>query len=198
MAREGCTATFLPNDRVLVTGGDDLWGGGSRVELFNLATRSWYPACGRSACSESPDFRGVSDHTATQLPDGRFLVLGGYRGQSEQNPWRLPVALYDSASMAWLTGVVAPMRQARAEHTATLLPDGRVLVVDGITPEGVASASEIYDPASNTQSPTGSLSEARTRHTTTLLSDGRVLVVGGLGAGYRPLASAEFFVPPPR
>ena len=66
------------------------------------------------------------------------------------------------------------MSGIRSYHTATLLPDGQVLVTGG----GQASA-EIYDPARGTWSPTTSMSTARSGHTATLLQDGRVLVSGG-------------------
>ena len=70
-------------------------------------------------------------------------------------------------------------RQARhrtAGHTATLLPNGQVLVAGGATNTGIA---ELYDPATGTWTTTGR-GRARQDHTATLLSDGRVLVVGGL------------------
>ena len=79
---------------------------------------------------------------------------------------------------------------ARAEHTATLLPDGKVLVAGG---DDLGSA-ELYDPATGMWTATGSMATARVFHTATLLSDGRVLVAGGYGEnGY--LASAELYDP---
>ncbi|HEY8845606.1 MAG TPA: kelch repeat-containing protein, partial [Candidatus Limnocylindrales bacterium] len=80
------------------------------------------------------------------------------------------------------------MATARANHTATLLSDGRVLVI-GSVPPALASA-ELYDPKSGTFSPTGSMTTARSGYTATLLSDGRVLVTGG-----KELASAELYDP---
>jgi hypothetical protein len=66
------------------------------------------------------------------------------------------------------------MRTARYHHTATLLPDGRVLITGG----GDASA-ESYDPRTGTFSPTGSMSVPRGYHSATLMLDGRVLIAGG-------------------
>ncbi len=69
-----------------------------------------------------------------------------------------------------------------AAHTATLLPDGRVLVVGGMDVDDHTLASaEIWDPATGSFEPTGSLAEGRDFHTATLLPDGRVLIVGGRG-----------------
>ena len=68
---------------------------------------------------------------------------------------------------------------ARWDHTATLLPDGMVLVAGGKNNVPLASA-ELYDPASGTWTATGSLvADARQTHTATLLPNGKVLVAGG-------------------
>ena len=89
------------------------------------------------------------------------------------------------------------MAAKRALHGAALLPDGRVLVVGGISDFGVfVPTAELYDPATGTFSNTGSPNESRMRPTTVVLADGRVLVAGGLaddGATY--LQSAEIYDP---
>jgi hypothetical protein len=84
---------------------------------------------------------------------------------------------------------------ARANHTATLLPNGKVLAAGGhnVGLENLASA-ELYDLANGTWTGTGSLAIARQQHTATLLSNGKVLVVGGLNNSV-PLASAELYDP---
>jgi hypothetical protein len=80
---------------------------------------------------------------------------------------------------------------ARYDHTATLLPNGKVLVAGGDDGSGLVFASaELYDPASGTWTGTGSLGAARYEHTATLLPNGKVLVAGGVGTG-SPSASAE-------
>src|SRR5260370_4852434 len=84
------------------------------------------------------------------------------------------------------------MAYPRARHTATLLADGRVLVVGGLGPG--RGNSEIYDPRTNTWSPAGNLISARANHEAVILGDGRVLVIGGRQPG-RPLSSAEIFDP---
>ena len=87
------------------------------------------------------------------------------------------------------------METARAYHTATSLPNGKVLIAGGGTDPSVPLASaELYDPVSKTFSPTGSMGTARAYHTATLLPGGTVLIAGGTGPSGR-LASAELYDP---
>src|SRR5258706_16344581 len=62
----------------------------------------------------------------------------------------------------------APMSAARYEHTATLLPNGKILVVGGFGP-GTLNSVELYNPATNTWSTAASLGIGRALHTATLL-----------------------------
>ena len=71
------------------------------------------------------------------------------------------------------------LNTARVQHTATLLPNGKVLVAGGKIASGLFSESaEIYDPASGTWTATGSLNNPRFSHSATLLPNGMVLVAG--------------------
>ena len=83
---------------------------------------------------------------------------------------------------------------ARDDHTATLLPNGKVLVAGGENGSGALASAELYDPATGTWSATGSLATARDYHTATLLPNGKVLVAGGFN-GSGDLASAELYDP---
>jgi len=88
------------------------------------------------------------------------------------------------------------LAEARAGHTATALPDGRVLVVGGGVRDGMVllAPAEVWVPATASFGAAGSLAEAREGHTATLLPDGRVLVVGGFG-GDGPVSLAEVWEP---
>jgi hypothetical protein len=115
------------------------------------------------------------------LADGAVLVTGGY--SEEGNGYSAGAALYYPA-----TGIFNPtgnMAHGRCFHTATLLGDGTVLIAGGqnpsnnMSPYGVLSSAEVYDPATGTFSATGDLKIAHTAHTATLLLDGTVLIAGG-------------------
>jgi len=84
---------------------------------------------------------------------------------------------------------------ARYPHTATLLPNGKVLVAGGQDYSTIFASAELYDPASGTWTATGSLNTGRHSHTATLLPNGQVLVAGGPGTNGVTTASAELYDP---
>ncbi len=89
------------------------------------------------------------------------------------------------------------MATARADHSATLLDDGRVLVTGGIGVSGAALAlAEVYDPSTNAWTPVAPMHRPRSGHTATLLKDGRVLIAGGDDSGV-PTDWLEIFDPNP-
>ena len=124
-------------------------------------------------------------HRAVLLNDGRVLVRGGESG--------IPSAeVYDQTLSSW-SSAGSVVSGTADSITATLLPDGRVLVA------GSGATSELYQPVTNSWSATGALTVARAGHAAVLLSDGRVLVAGGEGlqtpAGWTSLTSAEIYDP---
>ncbi len=101
----------------------------------------------------------------------------------------LPAALAGNFSSA------APMKTARAGHTATLLASGKVLVAGGIDSNvNFLASAELYDPVSNTWSAAGNLGVARALAKATLLPSGKVLVVGGFN-GIDSVTNADLYDP---
>ena len=86
----------------------------------------------------------------------------------------------------------------RMSHTATLLADGKVLIVGGYGSGLAGSATaELYDPSTGGFAAAGALNEPHADHVAVLLDDGRVLIAGGdtSGAGRTPTAAAELYDP---
>ena len=107
-----------------------------------------------------------------------------------------PNGLAQSAGRYSATG---NMMMPRAGHTATLLPNGKVLIAGGsLTLYEAVTSAELYDPSDGAFVHAGNMNSARSRHTATLLPDGKVLIVGGYADGYQyssPLRNAELYDP---
>ncbi len=126
---------------------------------------------------------------------GGLMALGLAAG-GQGRPGRAGAAADVSNRPAPGLLVPAPaMSAARAAHTATGLPDGRVLVAGGFVEKGSANGAEVYDPGAGRFSPLPPMIATRHSHTATLLQDGRVLIAGGYGEGTTTLGTAEVFDP---
>ena len=103
--------------------------------------------------------------------------------------------LFNPANGTWTA--TGSLNTGREHHTATLLPNGQVLVAGGFnSTSGDLASAELFNPASGTWTATGSLNTGRDLHTATLLPDGQVLVAGGANSNSGlPLTSAELFNP---
>lgn len=179
--RTGHSTTLLADGRVLVAGGGLTIPVLASAELYDPATGLW------TATGSMADTR--SRHSATLLPNGKVLVAGGWSEASFQGPWAR-AELYDPATGSWTAA--APMTAHRMLHTATLLLNGKVLVVGG---RDDAYGAELYDPAINTWAATDPMPIPREFHTATLLPSGKVLVVAGELPGFGAAQVAELYDP---
>lgn len=117
-------------------------------------------------------------HTATLLTNGKVLITGGIDFNS--GGMTLPTAeFYDPSSEMF--SPANDMNTPRANHTATLLPDGRVLIAGGAGSGGnQLNSAELYDPEMNTFTLLAAqMQDPRQGHTATLLDNGKVLITGG-------------------
>ncbi|WP_309896748.1 kelch repeat-containing protein [Archangium sp.] len=202
------TATLLLSNKVLVVGGQNLNGAQKTVDLYD-------PDPAPGSASWSPATRLIEhrhSHTAVRLASGKVLVAGGSAGGALKT-----TELYDPTTDTCIAGTCSvgtwkagpSMQTARYGHTATELPNGKILVVGGkvggqkaplpVTSEFTATA-ELYDPSNDTWTSAGTLASARGYHTATLVA-GKVLVAGGRGPGSGEgvvLSTVEVYDPDPK
>ena len=151
------TATLLKSGKVLIVGGHDSEGIPiPSAEIYDPENDNWSTV---SDMNESRVF-----HTATLLNDGRVLIMGGSPQPLAKDRWlnvfdaRLgilrkgetlaSVEIFDPVSETWTN--LEDMEMARQSHTATLLDDGKILVVAGTTAEGeLSSFFELYSVTDN-------------------------------------------------
>jgi Bacterial Ig-like domain (group 2)/Galactose oxidase, central domain len=182
-ARGAHTATLLSTGKVLIVGGGNTGGdeppfagdGSAKAEVYDPATGTFTPTAKLSTARIG--------QTATLLLDGKVLIAGGVTSDSSGPLATATAELYDPLTGAFT--VVGTMTAPRAGHTATLLPDGKVLITGGLTDSSLAGrdgtdTAEIYDPAKASFLATNKpMVVKRWAHTATLLPDGTVLLVGG-------------------
>jgi large repetitive protein len=190
-ARAFHTATLVANGKVLIAAGagPNSLSQLASAEVYDPVTKIWSITGSLNIPRRA--------HRANLLPDGQVLVTGGVHSVASSV---LPIAeaeLYDSASGTWkLTGSLGT---GRFGHTATLLPNGKVLVAGGeVSSTNALSSAELYDPGTGTWTATGSMGSRRSEHTATLLPNGLVLVAGGRNSSFSStdgLSSAELYDP---
>ncbi len=176
----------LHDGRVLVIGGTNLAAGSplpaaqqEQAEVYDPQRDSWSPAGG--------GLPSLSGEAATLMPDGSVLVTGASTGTGFATTG---AELFDPGTNRWRP-TTWPMATPRYGHTATLLLDGKVLLVGGYTTQqqqvsgGVIypvsellTTSEMFDLRGNTGIRVGYSRIPRFEHTATLLRNGTVLVVG--------------------
>jgi hypothetical protein len=183
--RASPAATLLADGRVLVAGGFGAEPGqpNDSAEIYDPATDTWKGAGVMSA----PRADG---HTATLLPNGTVLIVGGPAGLSE---------VFAAAAASWT--VIGQTSVGVGGHTATLLANGTVLVAGGVDANGPTghplNTSQIFDPVSGTWAAGPPLRTPRQEAIAARLPDGRVLVAGGTSATGEALQSTELLGPEP-
>jgi hypothetical protein len=143
-----------------------------------------------------PINQGRSLHTATLLSDGVVLLAGG---AIDLNQPSSSAFLFTFSPNASTLAPVGSMSSPRAGHTATLLPDGQVLMAGGhLQSQTAIKLAELYDPASVGFKPVAPLGlpagtnpnqmkELRTFHTATLVpladpAEAVVVIAGGVSS----------------
>lgn len=178
----GGTATRLSDGRVIIVGPVS-------AEIYDPETASF------SSAGNLIESRRA--HTVTLLKDGRVLIAGGFPTVPGPDEAGILIAeLFDPE-----TGTFSQTDDLGVDRngaTASLLPNGKVLIAGGLQPSNFDAAldsAELYDPTTEEFAPTGSMDRARFSHTANLLSDGHVLIAGG-DPGCPVCDSEEQFPPP--
>ena len=120
-------AVLLSDGRVLVTGDRslDLRAVTGKAETYDLDAGTW------SSTEDMP--KASIGHTLTLLPDGRVLAAGGVHPTNIHYGVYSTTEIFDPVTNSWSPG--PELSEPRAYHSATLLPDGRVLLVGGFVHE---------------------------------------------------------------
>jgi len=163
IARCGQTATLLPGDDVLITGGNNDTPHLASAELYNAGTGVW---------TRLPDMlSGREGHRAVLLTNGKVLIVGGSKDRD------LYAELYNPATRMFERAGAAPFHPSGS--IVVQLRDGRIFIAGGFQDKEVAQSSMIYDPVTNQF--TRAVNQGIVKHKAgaALLSDGRVIIIGG-------------------
>lgn len=183
------TATLLPSGKVLITGGG--WGAGpGYAGRINLSAELYDPGSGTFSRTGNMSITRWW-HAAALLSNGKVLITGGVN-----LTW--PADLYDPAKGTFAaTNPEPPITQ----HTATVLPDGQVLLVGATSLFDLTPTTQVYDPASATFGTISGPAGAGANHSATLLPNGEVLLVSGTGSNgaslYDPVSKSFLFLSGP-
>ena len=194
-------AVLLADGRVLLTGGGDI---GGWSELYDPVTNSFAATGGANLpCGNGWAFQPggggvcwfVDSNTVTLLPDGKALIAGSVDSDFGEYDVPADAEVYDPS-----TGIFTSIGKTIAPHessTATLLPDGTVLIAGSWLGDGNDDpAVELYDPASSKFVFAGNMVSGRSGQTATLLPDGTVLIAGG-GTSTAEIYHPAVLVPAP-
>ncbi|WP_405057099.1 hypothetical protein OG474_30730 [Kribbella sp. NBC_01505] len=169
----GAAAVRLNGGKVLTAGGEDGTGKAlAGTALFDAVANTW------EALTALPTSRHL--HTMSRLDGGKVLLVGG---TSDPVGGLDTCELYDPLAKTWKTQP-KKLKAGRFAHSATVLPDGRVLVAGGKGTRGgradsLLSSVEIFNPADGTWSEAEPMIDARAGHQAVLLDQTKVLVIGG-------------------
>lgn len=193
----------LKDGRALVSGGFQVnvvlgfpipVGSVATCQVFSTATNAW------AAAASMPTDRAVHSLNTVLLGDGRLLVTGGARSGPDltQAAATDRCDLYDPAANAWTP--LPSLPSARTGHSASLLPDGRVVLAGGaqgtLTAPVAIGAVDVYLPGPRTFQARPALQTTRSGHAAFVTPDGLLVLAGGAGgAGNTTLASFETIHP---
>ncbi|MDR4305270.1 hypothetical protein IHQ68_01350 [Chelatococcus sambhunathii] len=215
------SATLLPDGRVLIAGGvsTELGDTNGSGEVFDPTTNETIFTTNFMQSPNGPI--KLAGHSATLIEgcscddDGKVLIAGGFEGfrfsDRALETASTVVTLYDPATNSFSSTGLPQMTDDRMLHTATALPNGKILIAGGIYGQGffagkkitgvfggVLASAEVYDIAKreiacvggkNGKRCSDAMANSRVTHGALLIEagplDGKVLLVGGAGGKAR-------------
>lgn len=222
--------TFTPTSQSVTVNGANLAGNNFTATTSAANTYSisgTITSGGTALAGVTVNLSGSGSTTATTDSSGNYSFSGAQNGSYTITPNKtgytfapaniaVTVNAANLIGKSFTAGAANPfistgiMNVTRQGHSATLLPNGKVLIVGGdyfstgsYSSTSYHSTSEIYDPASGTFTLSGNTISSHDYHTATLLSNGKVLIAGGQtwaytgGGGNSGIASssAEIYDP---
>ena len=188
--RQFPTATLLGDRTILITGGFN----GTFLQYAEI-----YDPANRVFTATVEDMKQSRvGHSAVLISDKKVLITGGCNNSKDDemvcDTYLDSAEIYDSTDDGTFT-LTGNMTTARKDHTATVLVDGRVLIVGGTNGVEALATAEIYNPDTGNFSPISvAMKTARVNHTATLVN-GLVVIAGGESATGEILNSVEIFDP---
>jgi len=150
------------------------------------------PSADPAPVSAQP-LRPRAGHSATLLADGRVLLAGGCAVDGCTTSEVEPSSEFYVPGRGFAPG--PPMLHPRSSHTATLLPDGRVLIAGGGNgPGNLTAGVEIFDPATGSLTPGPAMPQPR-QAASIVLPDGDILITGGQDGPQHGLSSTVIYDP---
>lgn len=179
-ARHGHATALLPGGRVLVAGGlpdDESTSAVASAEIYDPDSNTWTSIDGMGAA------RAFA--TATALPSGKVLIVGGTDGTTSLDSAESFDPFAKDGVGKW--NGLAPMKignesLGRHAHSATILQDGRVLVAGGVRGVGATQDALLLDlnaPSGQPWSKAASIGQVRAGHTAVRMPSGEVVLLGG-------------------
>jgi Kelch motif len=169
--RRGHAATLLRSGKVLVSGGYD-----GTVAITALKTTEIYDPGSRSWSAGTPLIEARTGHTSILLNNDKVLIVGGAVSSGRSTV----VELFDPSTLTGVITATGSLNVARQEHTATLLPNGHVLIAGRNDSDGAfynsngnlidSKSTEIYDPVAATWSLGPTMAIGRRAHAASLIN----------------------------
>src|SRR5208282_5431573 len=191
--REFPMIALMPNGKVLIAGGQPFGTSPNSNDTADI----YDPTTNTISTPTSTMIQARQEGTATILPNGKVLIAGGFQKVTGVATPLATTELFDPVTTSFAASGTATMNTARGGMTATLLPNGSVLIAGGgsASTGGGLATTELYDFSKNTFSAGATMQSAHLRATATLLTNGTVFIAGGIGGTTATTSATDIYTP---